>query len=148
MYYSLVKSQVGQEEEEQKDLIAKKSSIQLIEKHESRVNYKDIQKEHDLAVEKEGVKHGEIFNLLKNNIHDVILAIFGSLIAGADTPTTGYVLSHVFINIVSGHYHQVWHKSLIWCFVFLGVAFCNGFFLFLKMWKLEKLGSVIKHKLT
>ena len=143
MYYSLVKSQVGQEEEEQKDLIAKKSSIQLIEKHESRINYKDIQKEHDLAVEKEGVKHGEIFNLLKNNIHDVILAIFGSLIAGAVTPTTGYVLSHVFINIVSGHYHQVWHKSLIWCFVFLGVAFCNGFFLFLKMWKLEKLGSVI-----
>ena len=141
-YYSLVKSQVGQEEENN-DLLSKKSSVKSIEKHESRINYKDIQREKDLIVEKEGVKHGEIFSLLKNNIFDVILAIFGSLGAGAVTPTTGYVLCHVFNNIVSGQYHKIWHKSLIWCFVFLGVAFCNGLFIFLKMWKLEKLGSVI-----
>ena len=143
-YYGLVKSQIGQEEEEKNDIMSKKStSYHSLSKHESRINYKDIQKENDLIVEKEGVKHGEIFKLLKNNIHDVVLATIGSLGAGAVTPTTGYVLSHVFINIVSGHYHQIWHKSLIWCFVFLGVAFGNGFCIFLKMWKLEKLGSVI-----
>ena len=143
-YYSLVKSQVGQEEEEKNNLLSRKStSYHELEKHLSRVNYKDVQKEHDLEVEKEGLKHGEIFKLLRNNIPDIILAIFGSLGAGAVTPTTGYVLSHVFNHIVSGHYHQVWHESLKWCFGFLVVAFMNAFFLFLKMWKLETLGSII-----
>ena len=143
-YYGLVKSQIGQEEEEKNNLLSKKStSYHSLGKHESKINYKDIQKEKDLIVEKEGVKHGELFKLLKNNIHDVVLAIIGSLGAGAVTPSTGFVLSRVFIHIVSGHYHQIWHKSLIWCFVFLAVSFGNGFCVFLKMWKLEKLGSVI-----
>ena len=143
-YYGLVKSQIGQEEEEKNNLLSKKStSYHSLGKHESKINYKDIQKEKDLIVEKEGVKHGELFKLLKNNIHDVVLAIIGSLDAGAVTPSTGYVLSRVFIHIVSGHYHEIWHKSLIWCFVFLAVSFGNGFCVFLKMWKLEKLGSVI-----
>ena len=143
-YYGLVKSQIGQEEEEKNNLLSKKStSYHSLGKHESKINYKDIQKEKDLIVEKEGVKHGELFKLLKNNIHDVVLAIIGSLGAGAVTPSTGFVLSRVFIHIVSGHYHEIWHKSLIWCFVFLAVSFANGFCVFLKMWKLEKLGSVI-----
>ena len=147
-YYSLVKSQVGQDTTDKSEIISKKaSSVYTLVKHESRINYKDIQKEHDLEVEREGVKHFELFRLLKSNILDVILAIFGSLGAGADTPITGYVFAHVFIHIVSGHYHQIWHESLKWCFVFLAVSFANGFFLFLKMWKLETIGSIISTKM-
>ena len=56
---------------------------------------------------------------------------------------TGYVLSRAFTYISSGHYHLIWHKSLIWCFVFLVVSFLNGFFVFLKLCKLETLGSAI-----
>ena len=56
---------------------------------------------------------------------------------------TGFLLSKIVITIASGQYHQIWHKSLIWCFVFLLLALLNGFFIFLKMWKLETLGSVI-----
>ena len=37
--------------------------VKSIEKHESRINYKDIQREKDLIVEKEGVKHGEIITI-------------------------------------------------------------------------------------
>ena len=147
-YYSLVKSQVGQDSTDKDVKLSKKAStVYSLVKHESRINYKDIQKEQDLIVEKEGVKHFELFKLLKDNILDVILAIFGSLGAGGVTPTTGYILAHVFINIVSGHYHQVWHTSLKWCFAFLAIAFSNGFFLFLKMWKLETLGSIISTKM-
>ena len=147
-YYSLVKSQVGQDSTDKNEVLSKKAStVYSLVKHESRINYKDIQKEQDLIVEKEGVKHFELFKLLKDNILDVILAIFGSLGAGGVTPTTGYILAHVFINIVSGHYHQVWHTSLKWCFAFLAIAFSNGFFLFLKMWKLETLGSIISTKM-
>ena len=143
-YYDLVKSQVGQDEEEKLNLKNKKStSIHSLEKHLSRINYKDIQRENDLIVEKEGVKYSKIFSLLKNNKTDVFLGIFGSLFAGAVMPMTGFVLSKVFINVASGCHHLIWHKSLIWCFIFLGVAFLNGFFIFLKMWKLETLGSVI-----
>ena len=147
-YYSLVKSQVGQDTTERNDInLRKSSSVYTLSKHESRLNYKDIQKENDLIVEKEGVKRCEVFRLLKDNIFDVILAVFGSLGAGAVTPITGYVLAHVFVDIVSGHYYQIWYHSLKWCFVFLAVAFANGFFLFLKMWKLETLGSIISTKM-
>ena len=146
-YYSLVKSQVGQDTTERNDInLRKSSSVYTLSKHESRLNYKDIQKENDLIVEKEGVKRCEVFRLLKDNIFDVILAVFGSLGAGAVTPITGYVLAHAFVDIVSGHYYQIWYHSLKWCFAFLAVAFANGFFLFLKMWKLETLGVLYQLK--
>ena len=143
-YYGLVKSQVGQDEEEKNNLKMKQSgSFQLLSQHTSRVNYEDVQRQHDEIVEKEGVSHGEMFRLLRNNKCDVVGGIVGSLFAGAVTPLTGYVLSRAFVLIASGHYHLVWHKSLIWCFVFLVIAFVNGFFVFIKLWKLETIGSVI-----
>ena len=107
-YYDLVKSQVGQDEDEKLNLKNNKTiSIQSLERHSSRINYKDIQKENDLIVEKEGVKYNKVFRLLANNKFDVSLGIFGSLCAGAIMPMTGYVLSKVFINVASGHYHQI-----------------------------------------
>ena len=143
-YYGLVKSQVGQDEEEKNNLKMKQSSsINVISKHSSRTNYKDVQRQHDAVVEKEGVSHGEMFRLLRNNKCDVAGGIIGSLFAGGVTPLTGYVISRAFVNIASGQHHLIWHKSLIWCFVFLVVAFINGFFVFMKLWKLETLGSVI-----
>ena len=142
-YYGLVKSQVGQDEEEKNNLKLKQStSIAALSRHSSRTNYKDIQKQREALVEKEGVSHSEMFRLLRNN-KCVFGGIIGSLFAGAVTPLTGYVLSRAFILIASGHHHLIWHKSLIWCFVFLGVAFINGFFVFIKLWKLETLGSII-----
>ena len=143
-YYGLVKSQVGQDEEEKNNENMKKSgSIQVLSHHSTRVNYQEVQRAHDEIVEKEGVDHGEMFKLLRNNKCDVAGGIIGSLFAGAVTPLTGYVLSRAFVLIASGHYHLVWHKSLIWCFIFLIVSFFNGFFVFIKLWKLETLGSVI-----
>ena len=143
-YYGLVKSQIGQDEEEKLNLKNQKNtSLLSLEKHSSRINYKDIQKQNDLIVEKEGVKYSKIFNLLKNNKCDVATGIISSLCAGAVMPMTGYVLSKVFVLVASGHHHKLWHESLIWCFIFLGIAFLNGFFIFLKICKLETLGSVI-----
>ena len=130
-YYGLVKSQVGQEEEENNNIINKKSSsFHALEQHSSRINYKDVQKQNDLVVEKEGIKHSEIFRLLKNNKYDVALGIVGSLCAGAVTPMTGFILGKIFVNIASGQYHKVWHTSLIWCFIFLVLSFANGLFVF------------------
>ena len=143
-YYGLVKSQVGQDEEEKNNLKMKQSgSLKVLSEHTTRINYEDAQKQHDAIVEKEGVRHGEMFKLLRNNKCDVAGGVAGSLFAGGVTPLTGYVLARAFVLIASGRYHYVWHKSLIWCFVFLGVAFVNGFFVFVKLWKLETLGSII-----
>ena len=91
----------------------KSGSIQVLSQHTSRINYEDVQKEHDARVEKEGVSHGEMFRLFRNNKCDVAGGIIGSLIAGGVTPLNGYVLSRAFVFIASGHYHLVWHKSLI-----------------------------------
>ena len=143
-YYGLVKSQVGQEEEEKKgENEDKLETIKTLAKHQSKTNYRDIQRAHDVIVEKEGVSHGEMFKLLRNNKCDLALGVIGSLFAGGVTPLTGYVLARAFICIASGHYHQIWHKSLVWSFVFLAVTFLNGFFVFLKLCKLETLGSAI-----
>ena len=143
-YYGLVKSQVGQDEEEKKNLKNSKSmEIKTLSMHQSRINYKDVQIAHDEEVEKAGVNHGEMFKLLQHNKLDLTLGVIGSLFAGGITPLTGYVLSRAFVYIASGHYHLIWHKSLVWCFVFLAVSFANGFFVFLKLCKLETLGSAI-----
>ena len=145
-YYGLVKSQVGQDEEEKKNTQLNKSQsehLRILSQHQSKINYKDVVKKHDEEVEKQGVSHSEMFKLLKNNKCDLVLGIIGSLFAGGVTPLTGYVLSRAFVYIASGRYHLIWHKSLIWCFVFLGVSFLNGFFVFLKLCKLETLGSAI-----
>ena len=145
-YYGLVKSQVGQDEEEKRNKdkdMAKKESLKSLSQHQSKINYKDVQIAHDKIVEKEGVSNGEMFKLLRNNKCDIIFGVIGSLFAGGITPLTGYVLARAFVCISSGHYHLIWHKSLIWCFVFLIVSFCNGFFVFLKLFKLETLGSAI-----
>ena len=143
-YYGLVKSQVGQEEDEKKDAtIDKVETIKTLAKHQSRTNYRDVQRAHDQLVEKEGVSHGEMFKLLRNNKCDLALGIIGSLGAGGITPLTGYVLSRAFTCVASGHYHGIWHESLTWCFIFLAVTFLNGFFIFLKLCKLETLGSAI-----
>ena len=123
--------------------MSKAASMKLMEKSESRINYKDVQREHDKIVEKEGVSHSEMFRLLRNNKCDVFGGIVGSLFAGAVTPLTGWVLAQAAVRISSGQYHKIWHSSLIWCFGFLFIAFINGFFVFVKLWKLETLGSVI-----
>ena len=143
-YYSLVKSQIGQDDEEKKNNDKlKEENLILLTQQEKKVNYRDIQKAQDAIVEKQGVIHRDIFKLLKNNKCDLALGIIGSIIAGAITPISGYVLGRTVALIASKQYHLVWNKSLIWCFVFLFVAFCNGFFLFIKLWKLEIVGSII-----
>ena len=140
----MVKSQVGQDEEEKNNLKASKTmSLKKLSEHQSKVNYRDVQLAHDEIVEKQGVDHSEMFNLLKNNKCDVAFGVIGSLGAGAITPLTGYVLSRAFVHIASGHYHQIWYDSLKWCFVFLAVSFANGFLIFIKLCKLETLGSAI-----
>ena len=145
-YYSLVKSQIGKDEEKKgnnEENMDKKEVLMSLKGHLSKINYKDIQKAHDEIVEKEGVNHGEMFKLLRNNKLDLTLGIIGSFFAGSITPFTGYVLARAFICVASGHYHLIWHKSLIWCFVFLFVSFLNGLLIFLKIYKLETLGSII-----
>ena len=127
-YYGLVKSQVGQEEDEKKEATMDKvETIKTLAKHQSKTNYRDVQRAHDQLVEKEGVSHGEMFKLLRNNKCDLALGIIGSLGAGGITPLTGYVLSRSFTCVASGHYHGIWHESLTWCFIFLAVTFLNGF---------------------
>ena len=63
-YYGLVKSQVGQDEEEKRNKdkdMAKKESLKSLSQHQSKINYKDVQIAHDKILEKEGVSHGEMF---------------------------------------------------------------------------------------
>ena len=147
-YYGLVKSQIGQEETAGKGLPAshleyQKLVSQRLSQNYSKSNYADVQRQHDLMVEQQGVSQGEMFALLKDNKCDVVVGIIGTLLAGALTPINGYILARAFYYISSGHTHMIWHTSLIWCFIFLVCAFLNGFFVFVKLWKLESLGSVI-----
>ena len=143
-YYGLVKAQLGQEEDEKNDLIRRNSNlIHGFSKPESKINYQDILKQHEQIVEKKGVKSIELFKLLKNNKCDLALGIIGSLFAGALETIAGYIISNPFVHIASGHHHLIWHESLIWCFILLATSFVVGFFIFLKLWKLEILASII-----
>lgn len=118
-------------------------TLKKLSQHESKVNYRNVQLAQDEKVEKQGVGHGEMFNLLKNNKCDVTWGIIGFLGVGTVIPLTGYVLSRAFVHKASGHYHQIWYDCLKWSFTFLAVSFANGFLIFIKLCKLETLGSAI-----
>ena len=143
-YYGLIKAQIGKDNKKKKNIDKlKEENIYILTHHQKKTNYRDVQKAQDDIVEKQGVIHGEIFKLLKNNKCDLALGIIGSLISGAITPLSGYILGKAGVVLASNHYHLIWHKSIFWCFVFLIVTFSNGFFIFLKLYKLDTLGSII-----
>jgi len=153
-YAGLVKSQLGQDELESKEKENKtEEQLEQMKKMDSRKNsrmsrhssyYSSGENENKQEVKKVG--HFKVCELLSDHKCRTFVAIFSSLCEGGLMPTTGWVLSKVCIAICSGDRDTIMDDGLFWALMFLCIAFGEGLFVFLKLWNLEALGSVIANK--
>ena len=154
-YAGLVKSQLAQDELESKEPGAhaakemKKSEIKklnsrnLSSRHSENILHPDERIKKVEEEEKVKVDHCRIISFMCVDTCDVITASLGALIAGAITPFCGWVLSKTVNALSSTNRHTVFNDGLKWAFIFLAIAFAVSVAVFIKLWKLEKIGSSV-----
>jgi ABC-type multidrug transport system fused ATPase/permease subunit len=158
-YAGLVKSQLAQDELESKDpgfvdaKSRKKSEIQklnsrnLSSKHSEVILHPDSQIKKIEEEEKVTVDHCRIIRFMCVDFCDVFQSSLAALITGGITPFCGWVLSKTVNALSSTNRHTVFNKGLKWGFIFLAIAFAISISVFIKLWKLEKLGSSVTSRM-
>ena len=156
-YAGLVKSQLSEEDLETKEdnydkLSKKKSSFQSDIKRLSS-QYSDIISE-TMKQEKEEIKEpdvkierGKLFELIFDHKLDILLGTLGGFIYGSGSPVSGLFLGKITNAFSLEDPHRVRKEGLKWALLHLVMAVVGGFCIFLKIWKLEGLGSVITSRM-
>ena len=161
-YAGLVRSQLAQDELEQKEELyhqtqmekKKKSSMKQMSSLDKK-NSKSIQEQQmELDIQKaenEGkptkkkaeVDRMRLIRLLKNNKFDVALGTFGAFATGAINPVVGLILSKA-INGLSDPDNEVRKtEGTKYALLYLLMAFLSGLLLFFKIWKFRTIGSIL-----
>ena len=78
---------------------------------------------------------------------DILLGTLGGFIYGAGSPVSGFFLGKITNAFSLEEPSRVRKEGLKWALLFLVIAFVGGFCIFLKIWKLDGLGSVITSKM-
>ena len=156
-YAELIKAQLGKNEDYNEDiLVLKKKKTKrnnLIKKFSSKCHIiLEENKKLELNEEENDkdikINRSEIMKLLDDHKLDLFLGTLGSFIYGAGTPIAGYFLGET-INALSPQEdtEKMRKNGLRWALYHLGLAIFGGLAIFLKIWKLEGLGSVITSKM-
>jgi ABC-type multidrug transport system fused ATPase/permease subunit len=158
-YAGLVKSQLAQDEleskepgahdikERKKSELKKMSSRHLSSKHSEIVLNPEVQIKKTEKEAQNDVSLGRVISFMCQDCCDCVVASLGALITGAITPFCGWVLSKTVNALSSTNRHTVYDEGLKWSFVFLGIAIAISISVFVKLWKLEKLGSSVTCKM-
>ena len=161
-YAGLVKSQLAQDELENKEqnitpmqrkmskmTVERKMTIKKmsrkISKYQSNIDA-EIQLKKLEEAKEVNVERGRLFSLLKDNKCECFLGAFGAFLGGALNPTSGFLMSKAINALSSTDPDTVTDDGLFWALMFLCLAVGNGIALFLKIWKLETVGSIITTK--
>ena len=96
---------------------------------------------------KGSVKHGKLFALLHDHKLDMVLSTGSALITGGCVPAQGLVLARAINALTNKNIDEMKDDSLFYAMMFLVLAVGNGLFIFLKLWKFQKIGSVITTKM-
>ena len=158
-YAGLVKSQLAQDElenkedgafdakERKKSEMRKLSSRHLSSRHSENILFPEQQIKKAEEDEKRGVSLCRVIKFMCQDFCDCFIASLGALVTGAITPFCGWVLSKTVNALSSTNRHTVYDDGLKWAFVFLAIAFAVSISVFIKLWKLEKLGSSVTCKM-
>jgi ABC-type multidrug transport system fused ATPase/permease subunit len=162
-YAGLVKSQLAQDELESKEdnispLQKKRSTMSNMRKLESQrmsrkssrysSNLDAVSKLKKMTEEKEKkVESMKLFSLLSDHKCDVSIGCVAAFIAGSINPLSGFVLARAINALTAIDRDTVRDDGRFYSLMFLVIAAGNGICTFLKIWKLETIGSVITTKL-
>ena len=151
-YAGLVKSQIDEENEENKKKGEKSSSFISFD---NLINDEEIEEE-KIVIEKPkpkpkkkliAIKSGRIFTLYKNKKSLVFLASLGSLIAGAMSPLAGYNLSNCINAFSSGDKDKIKKKGTLHACLYILIAICDAIFIFVKNSNFRKIGGFLESQL-
>ena len=151
-YAGLVRSQLAQDELESKEpnsldaLQRKKSSMKRMDsKKLSQISQNSAHQEKTEEMSK--MSHARVFSLLSDAKLRVFLGCLGALLHGAGGPISGLILSKTVTALSSTDRKTIMDDGLKWSFIFMADAFCLGVCVFIKMWNLEAIGSIISSKM-
>ena len=152
-YAGLVKSQLAQDELESKEPNAldamqrKKSSLARLSSRNLSITSQISLKKYDKPEERSEMTHGRVLSLLSDAKLRVFFGCIGALLHGAAGPVSGLILSKTVTALSSNDRDTVMDDGLKWAFIFMADAFMMGIFVFIKMWNLEAIGSIISSKM-
>ena len=156
-YAGLVKSQMSEENFEKKEenfekMSQKKSSLlsdmKRLSSHYSDIISESIKLEKEEKKEEEvPIERGKLLNLISDHKFDLFLGSLGGFVYGSGSPVSGLFLGKVTNAFSLEDTSRVRKEGLKWALVHLVIAFVGGFAIFLKIWKLEGLGSVITSRM-
>ena len=162
-YAGLVKSQLAQDELESKEdnispLQKKRSTMSNMRKLESQrmsrkssrysSNLDAVSKLKKMTEEKEKkVESMKLFSLLSDHKCDVSIGCIAAFIAGSINPLSGFILARSINALTAIKKEDIKDDGRFYALMFLVIAAGNGICTFLKIWKLETIGSVITTKL-
>ena len=158
-YAGLVKSQLAQDEleskeqghkdlqERKKSEIQKLNSRNLSSRHSENILHPNEQIKKAEEDETVSVDHIRIIKFMCLDFCDVFISAMGALITGGITPFCGWVLSKTVNALSSTNRHTVYKQGLKWGLIFLAIAFSISLSVFVKLWKLEKLGSSVTSRM-
>ena len=94
------------------------------------------------------VRQGELYNLLGDSKCRLVVGAIASFIGGSIAPIQGFILSKSINTLTdTSDIEKIKDDGLFWSLMFLVVAVGNGLAIFIKLWCLESIGSIITCKM-
>jgi len=93
------------------------------------------------------IEKKKIWNFISDHKPDIIIGTIGGLIYGGLSPFVGLMLGNTVNSLSSLDPEKIKQEGFKYSMIFIGIAFLGGFSIFLKMWKLQCLGSIISLKI-
>jgi ABC-type multidrug transport system fused ATPase/permease subunit len=93
------------------------------------------------------IEKKKIWNFISDHKPDIVIGTIGGLIYGGLSPFVGLMLGNTVNSLSSVDPEKIKQEGFKYSMIFIGIAFLGGFSIFLKMWKLQCLGSIISLKI-
>jgi ABC-type multidrug transport system fused ATPase/permease subunit len=93
------------------------------------------------------IEKKKIWNFISDHKPDIVIGTIGGLIYGGLSPFVGLMLGNTVNSLSSIDPEKIKQEGFKYSMIFIGIAFLGGFSIFLKMWKLQCLGSIISLKI-
>ena len=112
-------------------------------KDESLIN----QKEPNENIKEIKIERKRIWELISDHKCDLVLGTICGILYGSFSSLVGVILGKTINSLSSKDPDKVKSEGFIISMIYIGVGISGGFVIFLKIWKLESLGSIISLKM-
>jgi ATP-binding cassette subfamily B (MDR/TAP) protein 1 len=136
-----INNNINENEKENKNLSDSKNESLIIKEKENE-DKNNIKKEKTIKIERK-----RIWQLISDHKCDLFIGTISGLLYGSLCPFVGVILGITINSLSSKDPEKVNSEGFILSMIYIIIGVGGGFTIFLKIWKLESLGSVIALKM-